>query len=172
MGSNILIYIRLSTFSNTYLIIVNDLFLIYWWKLFSIYLIRDASVSFFLFTLDIFLCKKTYWKRLYVQEIYFQIIFLICVTLYNIFLPFILFNQFYMCLFFLTKSLNTIMSKIRVVRLNILIYIWLLIIFNFHLYLSLMSFYLFININSSHFILLDIYINFLISNFFIYKKTH
>jgi hypothetical protein len=77
-----------------------------------------------------------------------------------------------MCLFFLTKSLNTIMLKIRVVRLNILIYIWLLIIFNFHLYLSLMSFYLFININSSHFILLDIYINFLISNFFIYKKTH
>jgi len=128
--------------------------------------------AFFYLHLIFFYVKKTYWKRLYVQEIYFQIIFLICVTLYNIFLPFILFNQFYMCLFFLTKSLNTIMSKIWVVRLNILIYIWLLIIFNFHLYLLLMSFYLLININSSQFILLDIYINFLISNFFIYKKTH
>jgi hypothetical protein len=62
VGSKILIYIHPSTFSNTYLIIVNDLFLIYWWKLFSIYLIRDASVSFFLFTLDIFLCKKNIEK--------------------------------------------------------------------------------------------------------------
>jgi hypothetical protein len=169
VGSKILIYIHPSTFSNTYLIIVNDLFLIYWWKLFSIYLIRDASVSFFLFTL-FFYVKKILKKTVCSKNLFSNNIF--CVTLYNIFLPLILFNQFYMCLFFLTKSLNTIMLKIRVVRLNILIYIWLLIIFNFHLYLSLMSFYLFININSSHFILLDIYINFLISNFFIYKKTH
>ena len=49
-----------------------------------------------------FYINEIYFKK--IKNIYFWKIFLICVILHNIFLFFILFNQFYMYLFLL--SLN------------------------------------------------------------------
>jgi hypothetical protein len=46
-----------------------------------------------------FYINEIYFKK--IKNIYFWIIFLICVTLHNTFLSFILFNQFHMCLILL-----------------------------------------------------------------------
>ena len=48
-----------------------------------------------------------------IKNIYFQIIFLICVVLHDIFFTFILFNQFNVCLFLISNQFNVLSCEIK-----------------------------------------------------------